>query len=38
MAKKFKDLKYVNIGGGVGIQYKKDEKCMDIAKVYDRVR
>jgi diaminopimelate decarboxylase len=31
-------LKYINIGGGVGIQYKKEEKIMDIHNLYDRVR
>ena len=38
MSKKFKELKYINIGGGVGIQYRPEEKVMDIKKLYDRVR
>jgi diaminopimelate decarboxylase len=35
---KFNELKYINIGGGVGIQYRPEEKVIDIERLYGRVR
>jgi diaminopimelate decarboxylase len=37
-SKEFPDLKHINIGGGIGIQYKESETLMDIQSLYDRVR
>jgi diaminopimelate decarboxylase len=38
LSQKFTDLKYINIGGGVGIQYKPIEEVIDIERLYGRVR
>jgi diaminopimelate decarboxylase len=38
LSQKFTDLKYINIGGGVGIQYRPEEEVINIEKLYGRAR
>jgi diaminopimelate decarboxylase len=37
MSKQFPELKYINIGGGIGIKYRKEEELIDIDQFYGKV-
>lgn len=38
MSQRFPEVKYINIGGGIGVQYRAEEELMDINKFYGTVR
>ena len=37
-SKLFPHVKCVNIGGGIGVKYKKDEELLDMKELYSQIR